>query len=183
MVSTDDTEIADVALKFGATVPFLRSPQNSNDTAGTLQVLQEVITDYKKLGKTFDELCCIYPVSPLIDVESLRGASQLLEKDGVDFVIPVCRYSTPIQRALKIQDDKLLMADPTYFKTRSQDLEPRFFDVGQFYFANCKSLFEVETFFNSRTAAFEISEFKAQDVDNEIDWKILEFKYSHQNNF
>ena len=50
MVSTDDKEIAEIAIKFGAKVPFFRSPLNSNDFSGTAEVLEEVINEYKKIG-------------------------------------------------------------------------------------------------------------------------------------
>lgn len=59
MVSTDDKEIAEVAIKYGAKVPFLRSHENSNDYATTADVLIEVLDKYEQMGKTFDSLCCI----------------------------------------------------------------------------------------------------------------------------
>jgi pseudaminic acid cytidylyltransferase len=181
MVSTDDNEIAEIAIKYGAVVPFMRSPETSNDTAGTLEVLREVMKNYEAQGKKFVELCCIYPVSPLIDEKLLVEAANLLENAAFDFVVPVCRYSTPVQHSLKITNGTLEMADPSYFATRSQDLEPRFFDVGQFYFARTKAIFESNSFFTVKTAPLEIDDFKAQDVDNEVDWRILEFKYAYQN--
>ena len=46
MVSTDDEEFADVAKKFGASVPFLRSEATANDYATTVDVLMEVIEIY-----------------------------------------------------------------------------------------------------------------------------------------
>lgn len=179
MVSTDDFEIAEVSRHFGAKVPFMRSPENSNDFAGTLDVLKEVILNYQKLSKNFDEMCCIYPVSPLIQKDILIKAFQKLESPEIDFVIPVCRYSTPVQRSLKIENDKLLMADPSNLNIRSQDLEPRFFDVGQFYIAKVEPLLVAKSLFSNKTAAYEIDEFRVQDVDNEQDWKMLELKYEY----
>lgn len=182
IVSTDDQEIADIAIHHGAQVPFLRSQENSNDVAGTLDVLKEVLTSYKNRGKTFQELCCLYPVSPLITAESLKGACLALQSHSVDFVVPVAKYSTPIQRALKIDHGRLLMADPSNVNVRSQDLEPRYFDVGQFYFAKTEPLMSATSLFTDRTSAFEVDEFHVQDVDNEADWKILEFKYAFLKN-
>ena len=181
MVSTDDVEIAEIAKKYGASVPFMRSPETSNDFAGTLDVLKEVILNYQQLGTLFDEMCCIYPVSPLIQRESIVQAFDILKNPDVEFIIPVCRYSTPVQRSLKIDNGKLLMADPANLNVRSQDLEARFFDVGQFYIAKVDALLKTKTLFSDKTAAFEIDELRVQDVDNEADWKMLEFKYSFLN--
>jgi N-acylneuraminate cytidylyltransferase len=177
MVSTDDQEIADVASKFGAKIPFLRSAENSNDMAGTLDVLKEVLKNYENSGQRFDEMCCLYPISPLIDENALIEACQKLQGNLADFVVPVAKYSTPIQRALKIDHGRLLMADPSNLKIRSQDLAPRYFDVGQFYFAKTEPLLKAESLFSDRTAAYEVDEFSVQDVDNESDWKMLELKY------
>ena len=62
MVSTDDEEIAEIARKYGAKVPFLRSEATSNDFATTADVLKEVLAKYQELGKEFDNFCCFYPV-------------------------------------------------------------------------------------------------------------------------
>ncbi len=182
MVSTDDQEIAEIAIKFGAKVPFLRSLENANDVAGTLDVLKEVLRNYEKRGQLFNQMCCLYPVSPLIDVKNLTSACNILQSDSVDFVVPVSKYSTPIQRALKIDHGQLLMADPSKLKMRSQDLEPRYFDVGQFYFAKSGPLLNTDSLFTDRTSAYEVEEFSVQDVDNESDWKMLEFKYAFLKN-
>lgn len=180
MVSTDDSEISEISKQYGAEVPFLRSHETSNDFAGTLDVLKEVILNYKKLGINFDELCCIYPVSPLINKKNLIQAFDMLKTD-VDFIIPVCKYSTPVQRSLKVENGKLLMAEPANLNVRSQDLEPRFFDVGQFYIAKVEPLLQARSLFSQKTAAYEIEDFQVQDVDNEQDWKMLEFKFEYLN--
>lgn len=57
MVSTDSEEIAEIAKKYGAVVPFMRSEKTSNDYADTTDVLNEVIEMYKEYGVIFDELC------------------------------------------------------------------------------------------------------------------------------
>lgn len=57
MVSTDDDEIADVARKYGAEIPFMRSEATSNDYATTADVLREVLSEYAKRGIEFDRRC------------------------------------------------------------------------------------------------------------------------------
>ena len=60
MVSTDDAEIAEIAKQYGANVPFMRSAETASDFATTADVLKEVLTKYKELGKEFDNFCCCY---------------------------------------------------------------------------------------------------------------------------
>lgn len=64
-VSTDDPEIAMIAETFGADVDFLRSSKSSSDTATTLEVLKEVIQEFESKGGGFDEVLCLYPVTPI----------------------------------------------------------------------------------------------------------------------
>lgn len=80
MVSTDDEEIAEVARKYGAEVPFLRSEKTANDYATTKDVLEEVLAEYEKRGEHFDTLCCIYPTAPFITPDRLSEAMRLLEE-------------------------------------------------------------------------------------------------------
>jgi N-acylneuraminate cytidylyltransferase len=71
MVSTDDVEIASVAKEYGALVPFMRSKEKANDFATTADVLEEVLNDYEKQGKHFENACCIYPTAAFVTAEKL----------------------------------------------------------------------------------------------------------------
>jgi pseudaminic acid cytidylyltransferase len=72
MVSTDDEEIAEIAIQFGANVPFLRSAKNANDSATTIDVIKEVTEDYANNNKIFDFTCCIYPCAPFVTQRILK---------------------------------------------------------------------------------------------------------------
>ena len=105
IVSTDDPEIAEISMKYGASVPFLRSSENSNDFAGTEIVLQEVLQNMKLLNRTFDYGCCIYPTSPMLDVDLLNRGLELLQKNKFDSVFSVTKFSYPILRALNVDSN------------------------------------------------------------------------------
>src|SRR5690554_3055390 len=89
MVSTDDEEIAEVAKKYGAKVPFLRSEENSDDYATTADVLLEVLGEYKTFGITFEYACCIYATAPLIRIERLKEGIKKLQINNFTSVFPV----------------------------------------------------------------------------------------------
>ena len=74
MVSTDSQEIAEIAKKYGANVPFIRSAETANDYATTSEVLLEVIEEYEKRNQVFEYACCIYPTAPFITGEKLKIA-------------------------------------------------------------------------------------------------------------
>jgi N-acylneuraminate cytidylyltransferase len=178
MVSTDDTEIAEVAKSFGAVVPFMRSEKNANDHATTADVLLEVLEEYKKLDKYFDYCCCIYPVTPLINAEILKDTMNKIIESGVDSLMPVIRYSHPIQRALQIDSqDRLSFICPENAMKRTQDLSPSFHDAGQFYCFKVNEFLLNKKLVTDSTSAIEIPEKHVQDIDNEEDWKLAELKY------
>ena len=178
MVSTDDVEIAEIAKQFGASIPFFRSQENSNDFATTFDVIEEVVNEYHKTGKQFEHICCIYPCAPFCSSETLNEAFDLFKKMKFDSVFPVVSYPTPIQRALKIADNKIEMVYPEYGKTRSQDLPATYYDAGQFYWLNTTNVMKSKLIFSDNSGSIILDELHAQDIDNEIDWEIAEIKYS-----
>lgn len=173
MVSTDDAEIAETAKAHGAAVPFLRSAATANDFATTADVLNEVIAEYAKLGVAFDEFCCIYPCVPFLTGELLREAHEDFAASAADSLMPVVKYSFPIQRAVRRNAEGFLeYREPENRLKRSQDLEPMYHDVGMFYFHKTASFGR-----NGRVAMFEMPEERVQDIDTVGDWKMAELKY------
>lgn len=175
MVSTDSKEIATIAERYGASVPFFRSEKNSDDFSTTFDVLDEVISEYKKQGKVYDSLCCIYPCVPFLTSETLLDAYKKFE--GHDAVVPVCEYAAPIEWAMKIDDGVLTPHDRVAKNKRSQDLTPKYFDVGMFYFCNVEKMYEHRSLFPTNTGAYVIPEMQCQDIDTPDDWNIAELKY------
>lgn len=174
MVSTDDAEIVAIAKENGAVVPFMRSAAAANDFATTADVLNEVITEYGKRGVAFDSFCCIYPCVPFLTGDLLRAAHTAFVSSGSDSLMPVVKYSFPIQRAMRRNADGLLeYREPENKLKRSQDLEPMYHDVGMFYFHKTASFCAK----NARMAMFEMPEERVQDIDTLDDWKMAEMKY------
>ncbi len=178
MVSTDSEEIAEISKQCGASVPFFRSAQNSNDYAITADVINEVIIEYEKLGKRFDTLCCIYPTAPFVTAKKLSDAYNEMKKNNADSAMTVVRYGFPPQRAVVIRNGKIEFQYPEYYRTRSQDLEPIYHDCGQFYFCNVDAFKKYKTMITPNCVPFVVSEEEVQDIDNISDWNIAEMKYN-----
>lgn len=177
MVSTDDKEIANIAISYGAKVPFMRSEKNSDDYSGTADVLLEVVEDYKKQGKTFDNICCIYPTAPFVTARKLCDSFEKIQYENADGLIPVVKFSYPPQRCFGINGNKLYYKWSENISARSQDLEPLYHDAGQFYFIKAKSLISTKNLVGQNTIAMLMDEMEVQDIDDESDWKIAEMKY------
>jgi len=177
MVSTDDYDFADVARQYGASVPFMRSAATANDYATTEDVLIEVLDEYKKQGKEFDNICCLYSTAPFVTAERLKEAYQKMIDENVDAVFTVVAYSYPIQRCLHIVDGKIGMKWPEYQTARSQDLETIYHDAGQFYFGRVVQLRIEKDLWMKNSVPLILPETEVQDLDTMTDWQLAEMKY------
>lgn len=177
MVSTDDPEIVKVALQYGAKVPFLRSNENANDYAVLSDVILEVLNQYANVDKNYNHVCCLLPTAPFITSKKLQNAYSIFKSKNYDSLFPVLEYSFPIQRSLKIEDNIVKMVWEEHLNTRSQDLEPRYHDSGQFYWLKTDAFLREQKLFTSKSGAIITPELQAQDIDTEIDWKLAEVKY------
>lgn len=177
MVSTDNEEIAEIARKTGAEVPFFRSEKTASDFASTADVIMEVLDNYKNIGKEFDSICCIYPTAPFVTAEKLKKAMELLERKKAKKVLPVVAFSYPPQRAYIMNGEYICMEKPENANKRSQDLEIMYHDCGQFYGYDTKSFIQTKGQIWENVVPVIMSESEVQDIDNEEDWKIAELKY------
>lgn len=180
MVSTDDVEIAEIAKSLGAKVPFYRSERTANDFATTSDVLCEVLECYKKQGRIFHWICCIYPTAPFVTSDKLVESWKLVKNSNANALTPVVKFSYPPQRSFNIDNGEYLKYNwPENMNKRSQDLEPFYHDVGQFYFLKVDEFLKTKSLLLEKTIPYIVSETEMQDIDNEEDWQLAEIKYKY----
>lgn len=177
MVSTEDSEIAELAEYYGAKIPFLRSKENAGDYAATADVLTEVLNRYQQCGRKFQYGCCIYPTAPFVTGKKLRSAMELLEQGETESVIPVTAFSFPPLRGMYVENGTAKYAFPGYEKKRSQDIPVMYHDCGQFYCFRVEEFLKHGALVTERTKALVTPELEVQDIDNEQDWKLAEMKF------
>ena len=181
MVSTDDEEIAQVAREYGASVPFMRSAKTSGDYATTAEVIEEVLEEYRRLERSFERVCCLYPTAPFVSAAELRGAMEGIDS-GATSVVAVTDFDFPPLRAFRLNaDGSLAYAFPEYALARSQDLPPMIHDCGRFCIANVVSFEKTGSFITSETRPFMVSSRFVQDIDTLDDWAIAEDKFRIMN--
>lgn len=177
MVSTDSAEIAEVAKANGAEIPFMRSEKTASDFATTFDVLEEVVRNYGERGQSFDSLCCVYPCVPFLTGETLKAAHALFGNSNAAGIQPVCKYPVPVEWAMKMENGFLVPNDREALKIRSQDLTPKYYDVGMFYFVKVQAMLEQKTVVPANTLGYLMNENEIQDIDTEDDWNMAEMKY------
>jgi pseudaminic acid cytidylyltransferase len=175
VVSTDDAEIAEVARRAGASIPFVRPEQLANDFADTKAVVQHAISALKLESDLAVQVCCIYPTSVFATPEYLADGLSLLNHENCSFTLSITGLDPTVLRSFT-QDahGKLKMVFPENFNRRTQDLPALYRDAAQFYWGSISAWCSDEYLFgkNSRGVFFDPS--RVSDIDTDFDWRTAE---------
>jgi pseudaminic acid cytidylyltransferase len=178
IVSTDDEEIAEIAIKYGAEVPFIRSKELSDDYTNTHEVVGNVIKFLLNLNLKIDYACCIYATAPLIMKNDIIKGLELIKSSNKDVVFSATNFSYPIFRSFKLnKNNGLEMFFPENYFTRSQDLPDAFHDAGQFYWGKPNYWLNPQKEYNNNNTVVLLPNWRVQDIDNLDDWKRAEDLY------
>ena len=178
VVSTDDSKIANIAAECDANVQFGRPAELAEDHTPTVPVISHAIKECQALGWQVDQVCCIYPTTPFLQSADLVAALGLLEANAGDYVYPVANFPSAIQRALRRLPDGLMEPFNSQFVTaRTQDLEPAYYDAGQFYWGYAQTWTE-EKDVHKHGAGLVVPSWRAVDIDTVEDWERAELLYA-----
>ncbi len=180
IVSTDSAEIAEIARKAGAEVPFVRPDNLSDDFTPTIPVLKHAVNWLDNNGFMVEYLCCLY-ANPFITTKNICGAYEILTSKDATSVIPVTTFPFPIYRSVKFNEKgEVIFIYPDFSLTRSQDLEEAYHDTGQFYWWDCKKFMatdDVPTLQRVNRYPLVIPRYMTQDLDTPEDWIMAEKLY------
>jgi len=170
IVSTDDTEVANIARDYGAETPFIRPEGLSDDLTPTVPVISHAVKSCLDMGWTVDYVCCIYPCTPFLQVDDLVASFDLLNERDADFVYPITEYAHPIQRAMRyLPTGEMQFFSPQFELTRTQDLEMAYHDAGQFYWGKSSAWLEQKKM-HSAGLGMPIPNWRVVDIDSPDDW-------------
>jgi pseudaminic acid CMP-transferase len=175
IVSTDDSEIANIAKQCEATVPFVRPMELSDDYAGTIPVIAHATRWAIDQGLDIQAVCCIYATAPLLQEQDLQRGLEALQSGDWDYAFAVTDFPSSIFRAFKqMPDGGLQMFFPEHFTTRSQDLPVALHDAGQFYWGRPDAWLKNKPIFDRTSKPIIIPRWRVQDIDTPDDWERVE---------
>jgi pseudaminic acid cytidylyltransferase len=178
VVSTDSEEIARVARRFGAEVPFLRPAELSDDHTPTAPVVAHTLHWLTAHGGAADHACCMYATAPFVRPEYVREGYRLLTQHQVSSVFSVTPFPFPIFRALQIAaDGHVAMFWPEYELTRSNDLPAAYHDAGQFYWLTCAAFLEDQKMYGWDALPVILPPYLVRDIDTPEDWETAEHMF------
>ncbi len=178
LVSTDDAEIAEVAARYGAEVPFMRPAELSDDHTVTFDVIRHAIRWCDDNVIHADHFCCVYATAPFLTAESLAQGLASMQEGSASFAFSVTSFEFPIQRALMLSPRGILEAVwPANNLVRSQDLEPRYHDAGQFYWGTRAAFLENRDLYSGNAVPIILPRTRVQDIDTPEDWERAELMF------
>lgn len=184
MVSTDSEKYANISLKYGAKVPFLRSKEAASDVASTRDVILEVTHNYKKMGKIFDRFMILQPTSPLRTLESIRGAFKVYDDMDADGIVSVCEAehsplwcntlpkNKSLKGFLKVESD-----------TRRQSLDTYYRLNGAIYLYDTMYYINNEDSYGERVYAYIMDALESIDIDTIVDFYVAEALMARKTDF
>lgn len=176
IISTDDLEIANIAMDCGASFERLRDPKLSDSHTTLIEVMStEAIDLIESNNDPLDILCCLYSTSTLFDQGSVYSGIQMIKEGKADFSMAVKEFEQSPMRAFVIEDSGYIKYKfPQFSNVRTQDIERYFTDAGQFTIARLETWARNKTQLNGSIYPVVLGKYEAIDIDEEADWKYAE---------
>ena len=171
MVSTDSEKYADIARKFGANVPFLRSESTATDTASTWDAVKEVLAGYEEMGKVFDTFCLLQPTSPLRTSKEISEAYTLYKEKASFAVVSVCEAEHSPLWCGRLPDSKEFIDFIDANSISQRQVLGKFYRLnGAIYIVNINHFYEDRYLYQKGSFAYIMSQEKSIDIDTELDF-------------
>ncbi len=172
IVSTDSSEIAQIAINYGALVPFLRPKNLATDESPTVDTVLDLI---KKLPN-YDYVVLLQPTSPLRTVEDIDSAIDIMKTAKAKALVSVCESDESPYWMYKMNANNILspLVEATESISRRQDLPKSYTVNGAIYVAHTDYLLKNKSFFGAETLGYVMEKEKSFDIDSADDFKEVE---------
>ncbi|HYN44747.1 MAG TPA: acylneuraminate cytidylyltransferase family protein [Candidatus Limnocylindrales bacterium] len=172
IVTTDDSEIAEISKKAGAEV-IMRPPSLAQDESPVIDAIFHVLDNINEVKPDF--IVLLQPTSPLREASDIDSAIQLFLDGRYDSLISVCPAEHSPYWYFNIKNDLLVpLFDERFLELRRQELPPAYRPNGAIYIITPEILKKYKSFYCNKTLAFVMTVRSSIDIDEEIDFQIAE---------
>ena len=178
IVTTDSEQIAGIARKCGADVPFIRPAELAEDKTPMLPVLQHAVTATEEYyQKTVEALVLLHPTGPLRTVDDVEGCLKLFKDSDCDAVISGNTSNrSPYFTMVMPNNGYIRLVVPSSEPIGRRQDSPPIYDLNSVVWVySRKALMEECVRIPERTLLYVVPSERAIDIDTEFDFKILEF--------
>lgn len=175
-VSTDSQEYADIAIQYGARVPFLRSDETATDTASSWDVVKEALRRYEEAGKLYDMVTILQPTTPLRSAEDIMNAFHIYQDNNANSVVSVCEVDhSPLWCNTLPEDNSMCdFIRQDIVKQPRQKLSKFYRINGAIYMVNISFLFQCNNIYEKKSIAYIMKKEHSVDIDDMYDFIVAE---------
>ena len=175
--STDSQVYADIAMQYGASVPFLRDAVLASDTASSWDVVKAVIGRYKESGYNFDAVMLLQPTVPFRSAEDICNAVTLFKEKNARAVVSVTDPShSPLWSAPLPPDGNMQIFHERFeFLKARQALEKHYALNGAIYLTDVEHLMSRSDIYEKECYAYYMPPERSFDIDSQLDFDWCEF--------
>ncbi|MDC0884181.1 acylneuraminate cytidylyltransferase family protein [Nitrosopumilus sp.] len=184
IVSTEDAEIAEIAEKYNAKIPFMRPKKLAKDATTTEEVLLHTIKELRDLKYDFNTIMLRDCTVPFIDIQDMKKALQIFYKNKCDAVFASIKaHPNPYFGMMEIKKNGYLVQSkiPKSNVTRRQD-SPIVYNVDGMFILNVKHFLKTKKISSGKIIPFEITKEHGHMIDFEFDFKIAELLVNSRKN-
>lgn len=174
IISTDDQEIADISLKYGGDVPFMRPSELATDKASSIDVIIHTI---EAIEEKYDLIILLQPTSPLRNSFDIDNALELLENKHAGALVSMVEIRHPVEWTARISGDLHIPELVTTLSknTRRQDFEKRYELNGAIYISKLDLFIKQNSFISNHTIAYIMPPERSIDIDDKLDFDFAEY--------
>lgn len=178
ILSTDDLEIAEVGLKCGLEVPFMRPAELAEDDTPTLPVIKHAVDYLEGIGDLYDFICLLQPTNPLRKSAHIDACTQLIQETKATSVVSVLKLPAkynPHWVYFRDQHGYLTLSTGEVTPIpRRQELPPAYYREGSVYVCRRDTLINGDTLYGSRVIGYVMDETESINIDTDEDWRKAE---------
>lgn len=175
VVSTEDSEIAEVASKFGAEIAQ-RSDALATDEARVLDVCLDLLEQEKRAGRQYDIMCTLYATAPLRNEDDIRATYNLVQSGDADFALAVTDYPLPPHQALITNEHGMTVPMwPDLVNMKSNDVPEMYVDNGSTYVVRVADFIREKSYYGPRLKGYAMPRERSVDIDTQDDFDLAEY--------
>ncbi len=176
VVSTEDSEIAEIAGQYGAEISN-RSPDLATDKATVRAVAKDFLATQAQTGNPYDLLCVLYATAPFRTAQDIKDVYNLIERGVCHHTLAVCEYEQAPHQALKLTSEKgdLSPMWPELVAERSDSLPRLLVDNGSTYCVMTENFMKDQNFYAPTMRGHIMPRWKSVDMDTPEDFELAQF--------
>lgn len=175
VVSTDGENIAEIAQRYGADVPFLRPAELAKDDTLQIHAIRHAVLALEEAGDRYDGIVLLQPTSPLRRVEEVEGCIAMMRDTGADTIISLTTVSDAGPEAFYSRDESGLLApyrETARRGTLRQKLPTLYSRSGSVYVLSRNTVVEDIALYGTTVRGYVCTPETQFNLDNEFDWEL-----------